>query len=136
MHRHDHCCRSESIHRRHAVSILHSIIETELIYPKPLNEDAINNRFVCSHLVVSMYGRSVVSDAINHTLAYPWHFDTYRPLVKTIMLELQPKDKRGYFMLPQAPEGAGYYVYGNVGGRHWPSGPVCPPQPDDSYSVH
>lgn len=33
------------------------------------------------------------------------------------MLELQPKDKRGYFMLPQAPEGAGYYVYGNVGGR-------------------
>jgi penicillin-insensitive murein endopeptidase len=26
----------------------------------------------------------------------------------------QPKDGRGYFMLPQAPEGAGYYVYGNV----------------------
>lgn len=26
----------------------------------------------------------------------------------------QPKDVRGYFMLPQAPEGAGYYVYGNV----------------------
>lgn len=117
MNRHDHCGRSASTHRRHAESILHSIIETELIYPKSLNEDAINNRFVCSHLVVSMYGRSVVSDAINHTLAYPWHFDTYRPLVKTIMLELQPKDKRGYFMLPQAPEGAGYYVYGNVGGR-------------------
>lgn len=34
----------------------------------------------------------------------------------------QPKDNRGYFMLPQAPEGAGYYVYGNVkdvpGKRH------------------
>jgi murein endopeptidase len=28
------------------------------------------------------------------------------------MLEVQPKDNRGYFMLPQAPEGAGYYVYG------------------------
>jgi murein endopeptidase len=26
----------------------------------------------------------------------------------------QPKDGRGYFVLPQAPEGAGYYVYGNV----------------------
>lgn len=26
----------------------------------------------------------------------------------------QPKDDRGYFMLPQAPEGAGYYVYGNI----------------------
>lgn len=24
----------------------------------------------------------------------------------------QQKDSRGYFMLPQAPEGAGYYVYG------------------------
>jgi hypothetical protein len=47
-----------------------------------------------------MYGRSVVSGAINHTLAYPRHFDAYRPLVKTIMLELQPKDKRGCFMLP------------------------------------
>ncbi|NRR32664.1 penicillin-insensitive murein endopeptidase [Oxalobacteraceae bacterium] len=33
------------------------------------------------------------------------------------MLEVQPKDSRGYFMLPQAPEDAGYYVYGNVGGR-------------------
>ena len=83
-----------------------------------------------------MYGRSVVSGAINHTLAYPRHFDAYRRLAKTVMLELQPKDKRGYFMLPQAPEGAGYYVDGNVGGRHWPSGPVCPPQADDSYSVH
>jgi murein endopeptidase len=31
------------------------------------------------------------------------------------MLEVQPKDSRGYFMLPQAPEDAGYYVYGNVG---------------------
>ncbi|MYN07167.1 penicillin-insensitive murein endopeptidase [Pseudoduganella aquatica] len=33
------------------------------------------------------------------------------------MLEVQPKDTRGYFMLPQAPEDAAYYVYGNVGGR-------------------
>lgn len=32
------------------------------------------------------------------------------------MLELQPQDSRGYFILPQAPEDAGYYVYGNVGG--------------------
>jgi murein endopeptidase len=29
------------------------------------------------------------------------------------MLEVQPKDSRGYFMLPQAPEEAGYYVYGS-----------------------
>ena len=28
------------------------------------------------------------------------------------MLELQPKDGRGYFNLPQRPEGAGYYTYG------------------------
>lgn len=28
---------------------------------------------------------------------------------------IQPKDRRGYFMLPQAPEDAGYYVYGNLG---------------------
>ncbi|HWW73377.1 MAG TPA: penicillin-insensitive murein endopeptidase [Duganella sp.] len=28
------------------------------------------------------------------------------------MLEVQPKDSRGYFILPQAPEDAGYYVYG------------------------
>lgn len=28
------------------------------------------------------------------------------------MLEVQPKDSRSYFMLPQAPEEAGYYVYG------------------------
>ena len=28
------------------------------------------------------------------------------------MLEVQPKDTRGYFMLPQAPEDAAYYVYG------------------------
>jgi penicillin-insensitive murein endopeptidase len=27
---------------------------------------------------------------------------------------IQPKDSRGYFMLPQAPEDAGYYVYGNL----------------------
>lgn len=29
---------------------------------------------------------------------------------------IQPKERRGYFMLPQAPEDAGYYVYGNKGG--------------------
>jgi hypothetical protein len=28
------------------------------------------------------------------------------------MLEVQPRDSRGYFMLPQAPEDAGYYVDG------------------------
>ncbi|MGK5025182.1 penicillin-insensitive murein endopeptidase [Janthinobacterium sp. RB2R34] len=28
------------------------------------------------------------------------------------MLELQPKDSRGYFNLPQLPEGAAYYTYG------------------------
>lgn len=28
------------------------------------------------------------------------------------MLEVQPKDDRGYFMLPQFPEGTAYYVYG------------------------
>jgi len=27
-------------------------------------------------------------------------------------IPVQPKDGRGYFMLPQAPEDAGYYVYG------------------------
>ena len=31
------------------------------------------------------------------------------------MLEVQPQDSRGYYMLPQAPADAGYYVYGNVG---------------------
>ncbi|WP_256078025.1 hypothetical protein [Massilia sp. YIM B04103] len=31
------------------------------------------------------------------------------------MLEVQPKDSRDYFMLPQAPESAGYYVYGTPG---------------------
>lgn len=31
------------------------------------------------------------------------------------MLEVQAKDSRGYFMLPQAPEDAGYYVYGTPG---------------------
>lgn len=30
------------------------------------------------------------------------------------MLEVQPKDSRSYFMLPQAPEDAGYYVYGTL----------------------
>jgi murein endopeptidase len=28
------------------------------------------------------------------------------------MVHVQPKDSRGYFMLPQRPEDAGYYVYG------------------------
>lgn len=28
------------------------------------------------------------------------------------MSDITPKDSRGYFMLPQAPEDAGYYVYG------------------------
>lgn len=32
------------------------------------------------------------------------------------MLVVQPRDSRGYFMLPQAPEDAGYYVYGTPGG--------------------
>lgn len=32
-----------------------------------------------------------------------------------MVLELQPKDTRNYFMLPQAPEEAGYYVYGIPG---------------------
>ena len=30
--------------------------------------------------------------------------------------ELQPQDSRHYFMLPQAPEDAGYYVYGTPAG--------------------
>lgn len=29
------------------------------------------------------------------------------------MVDVQAHDSRGYFMLPQAPEEAGYYVYGN-----------------------
>lgn len=28
------------------------------------------------------------------------------------MIEVQPKDARGYFMLPQRPEDSGYYIYG------------------------
>lgn len=28
------------------------------------------------------------------------------------MTGFQPKDKRGYFMLPQSPDDSGYYVYG------------------------
>jgi hypothetical protein len=31
-------------------------------------------------------------------------------------LEVQPQDVRSYFMLPQAPEDAGYYVYGKLNG--------------------
>lgn len=34
--------------------------------------------------------------------------------MSTAKIPIQPKDSRGYFMLPQAPEDAGYYVYGNV----------------------
>lgn len=30
-------------------------------------------------------------------------------------VEIQPKDSRGYFMLPQRLEGVGYYVYGTPG---------------------
>lgn len=33
------------------------------------------------------------------------------------MLEVAPKDERKYFMLPQAPEDAGYYVYGRLNGH-------------------
>lgn len=29
---------------------------------------------------------------------------------------IQPKESRGYYMLPQAPEDAGYYVYGTLHG--------------------
>ena len=35
-------------------------------------------------------------------------------IAELTMLEVQPRDKRGFFILPQAPEGAGYYVYGNL----------------------
>lgn len=31
------------------------------------------------------------------------------------MSDISPIDSRGYFMLPQAPEDAGYYVYGTPG---------------------
>ena len=30
------------------------------------------------------------------------------------MLEFEPKDSRSYFMLPQAPQDAGYYAYGQL----------------------
>ena len=33
------------------------------------------------------------------------------------MIEIQPKDSRAYFMLPQDPEDAGYYVYGLLDGK-------------------
>lgn len=33
------------------------------------------------------------------------------------MLELQPQDSRRYFMLPQAPEDSGYYVYGKLNNK-------------------
>ena len=33
-----------------------------------------------------------------------------------MVLEVQPHDSRNYFMLPQAPEDAGYYVYGTPPG--------------------
>ena len=32
------------------------------------------------------------------------------------MPELEPKDSRDYFMLPQTPQDAGYYVYGKLDG--------------------
>lgn len=32
------------------------------------------------------------------------------------MLDVQPTDERGFFVLPQAPEDAGYYVYGTPDG--------------------
>lgn len=42
------------------------------------------------------------------------------------MLEVQPKDERDYFMLPQAPEDAGYYVYGTpTNGAGQFSHPAC-----------
>jgi murein endopeptidase len=31
------------------------------------------------------------------------------------MADIAPQDTRSFFMLPQAPEGAGYYVYGTPG---------------------
>ena len=33
------------------------------------------------------------------------------------MLEIQPQDSRSYFMLPQTPQDAGYYTYGQLDGR-------------------
>lgn len=30
------------------------------------------------------------------------------------MADISPQDSRKFFMLPQAPEGAGYYVYGTL----------------------
>jgi hypothetical protein len=33
-----------------------------------------------------------------------------------MVLQVQPKDSRGYFMLAQTPEEAGYYPYGTPGG--------------------
>jgi murein endopeptidase len=33
------------------------------------------------------------------------------------MLEVQLEDSRSYFMLPQAPSGAGYYVYGQLNNK-------------------
>lgn len=36
-------------------------------------------------------------------------------IAELTMLEVQPRDKRGFFILPQAPEDAGYYVYGPPG---------------------
>lgn len=32
-----------------------------------------------------------------------------------MQVDIQPKDSRGYFILPQFPEGVGYYVYGTPG---------------------
>lgn len=33
-----------------------------------------------------------------------------------MVVPIQPRGEKGWFMLPQAPEQAGYYVYGNVRG--------------------
>ena len=35
-------------------------------------------------------------------------------MASTSGVPIQPKDSRGYYMLPQAPEEAGYYVYGTL----------------------
>jgi penicillin-insensitive murein endopeptidase len=36
--------------------------------------------------------------------------------MEAALAQAQPQDSRSYFMLPQAPEDAGYYVYGKPGG--------------------
>ncbi|MBB3119351.1 penicillin-insensitive murein endopeptidase [Pseudoduganella violacea] len=50
----------------------------------------------------------------------PQAVGTYQPIAlpdgTTMTNIFQPQDGRGFFMLPQAPEEAGYYVYGTPGG--------------------